>query len=72
MSFRLQILPLQIVFVKVVVDLNDFQFELFQGGWNSDTYKRFLEFVLKSSMKFGNLHLLGGFEMEIMLWNLEM
>ena len=49
--------------MKVVVNLNDFWFELFQGGWNSNTYKSFLEFVLKSSMKFRNLRLLGEFEM---------
>ena len=41
--------------MKVVVDLNDFRFKLFQGGWNGDTYKSFLEFILKSSMKFGNV-----------------
>ena len=49
--------------MKVIVDLNDFQFKLFQGGWDSNTYESLLEFILKSSMKFGNLCLLGEFKM---------
>ena len=50
--------------MKVIVDLNDLWFNLFQGGWDSNTYERLLEFIIKSSMKFGNLCLLGEFKMQ--------